>query len=90
MNNSELHLTIVSPERTLFDGPISWVDLPGEMGRFQVLTNHAPLISSLVAGNIIFQTGDAKFRVKRDVRTLPVARGFVEVKQNLVTVCVEE
>lgn len=90
MNKSELHLTIVSPERTLFDGPIAWVDLPGEMGRFQVLINHAPLISSLVAGNITYQTGDEKFRVKRDVQTLPISGGFIEIKHNHVTVCVEE
>ena len=90
MNKSELHLTIVSPERMLFDGPIAWVDYPGEMGRFQVLVNHAPLISSLVAGNITFQKGDAQFRVKRDVQTLTIASGFIEVKHNKVTVCVEE
>ena len=44
----EMHLVIVSPERMLFDGKVSQVTLPGEMGEFQVLTNHAPIISSLV------------------------------------------
>ena len=48
----EMHLVIVSPERMLFDGKVSQVTLPGEMGEFQVLTNHAPIISSLVAGKI--------------------------------------
>lgn len=34
----EMHLVIVSPERMLFDGKVSQVTLPGEMGEFQVLT----------------------------------------------------
>ena len=46
----EMHLVIVSPERMLFDGKVSQVTLPGELGEFQVLVNHAPIISSLVAG----------------------------------------
>ena len=53
----EMHLVIVSPERMLFDGKVSQVTLPGEMGEFQVLTNHAPIISSLVAGKISYTSG---------------------------------
>lgn len=47
MDRKNLHLVIISPERTLFDGPVNWVELPGELGKFQVLVNHAPIISSL-------------------------------------------
>ena len=46
MDRKDLHLVIISPERTLFDGPVNWVELPGELGKFQVLVNHAPIISS--------------------------------------------
>ena len=48
----ELHLVIVSPERTVYDGKADSVVLPGELGEFQVLVNHAPIISSLVAGEV--------------------------------------
>ena len=46
----ELHLVIASPEQTVFDGKVDMAVLPGELGEFQVLVNHAPLISSLMAG----------------------------------------
>ena len=90
MNNKELHLIVVSPERTLFDGLVNWVELPGEMGRFQVLYNHAALISSLQKGNVVFEKGEAHYRVKRDTQTISITGGFVEVKDNLVSVCVEQ
>lgn len=89
MDAKELHLVIVSPEKTVFDGPVKWVDFPGESGRFQVLVNHAAIISSLVGGEIKYQCGEAQFRVKRDVQTLEIKGGFVEVKKNLISVCVE-
>ena len=54
----ELHLVIVSPERIVFDGTISSIQLPGEAGRFQVLHNHAPLISTLVEGDVKYTTTD--------------------------------
>ena len=46
----ELHLVIASPEQTVFEGKVDMAVLPGELGEFQVLVNHAPLISSLTAG----------------------------------------
>ena len=81
MDRKNLYLVIISPERTLFDGPVNWVELPGELGKFQVLVNHAPIISSLKEGEVIYQCGEAHYRVQRG--------GFVEVKDNLVSVCVE-
>ena len=58
MDRKDLHLVIISPERTLFDGPVNWVELPGELGKFQVLVNHAPIISSLKEGEVIYQCGE--------------------------------
>lgn len=89
MDKKVLHLVIVSPERTIFDGPVNWVELPGELGKFQVLVNHAAIISSLNEGEIIYQCGEAQYRVKRDTQTLKITGGFVEVKNNLVSACVE-
>ena len=90
MASKNLHLVIVSPEHTLFDGLVNWAELPGEKGRFQVLYNHAPLISSLQKGNVSFETNDANTGVKRNLQTIAVAGGFVEIKDNLISVCVEQ
>ncbi len=76
-----LHVTIVSPERTLFEAEVEAVFVPGEKGRFEILKNHAPLLSSLEAGRIVC-TGGTPFE-------LNISTGFVEVKENKVTLCVE-
>lgn len=78
----ELHLVIVSPERTVFDGNISSISLPGESGRFQVLPGHAPLISTLVGGDVKYVTTDGE-------QALHIASGFADVNRNEISVCVE-
>ena len=45
-----LRLKIISPERTIFDGEVVRVVVPGTMGMFEILEHHAPIISSLTAG----------------------------------------
>ena len=85
MDRKDLHLVIISPERTLFDGSVNWVELPGELGKFQVLVNHAPIISSLKDGEVVYQCGEAHYRVQRDTQRLKITGGFVEVKDNLVS-----
>lgn len=49
-HHEDLHLIVVSPESTLFDGKVEIVTLPGELGSFSVLYDHASLISSLIKG----------------------------------------
>ena len=48
----ELHLSIVSPEKSIFDGNVKIVTLPGMIGSFSILPGHAPIVSSLKAGNV--------------------------------------
>lgn len=45
-----MYLEIVSPEATLFQGEVTSVSVPGVQGSFQVLNNHAPIVSSLSVG----------------------------------------
>lgn len=78
----ELHLVIVSPERMVFDGKVDDVTLPGELGQFQILVNHAPIISSLVAGTVRYKTG-------KEETTLEIQGGFAEVNNNQISVCAE-
>ena len=82
MDTKEIHLAVVSPERTVFDGKVTSVTLPGELGSFQVLPGHAPLISSLAAGEMKYTAG-------KETQVLQIAGGFVEVRDNSVSACVE-
>ena len=73
-----LKLKIVSPERVEFDGEVESVKVPGVMGNFEILTDHAPIISSL-------QKGIVEYGGKQ----LSVMGGVVSVQKNEVSVCVE-
>ncbi len=75
-------LHIVSPEGTLVETEVSAVTLPGSLAPFEVLKDHAPLISSLDQGDIVYVNESGEQR-------LSIASGFVEVHDNQVEVCVE-
>ena len=49
-----LFLTIISPEKILFKGNVENVLVPGELGEFEILMNHAPIISTLIKGRIVY------------------------------------
>lgn len=78
-----LKLKIVSPERVEFEGEVLSVIVPGTLGRFEILENHAPIISSLEKGVVERQTLDGE-RAQIDI-----IGGFVEVQKNKVSICVE-
>ncbi|MBR2224402.1 MAG: hypothetical protein IJ884_01270 [Bacteroidales bacterium] len=77
-----IQLHIVSPEGTLVEQAVSAVTLPGTVGPFEVLKDHAALISSLTKGDIVYVADGRENR-------LPIAEGFVEVRDNQVVACVE-
>ena len=77
-----IKLHIVSPEGTLVEQAVSAVTLPGTIGPFEVLKNHAAIISSLEKGEIVYVSEGKE-------RRLPIAEGFVEVRDNKVVACVE-
>lgn len=74
-------LKIISTEDVLFDGEVELVTLPGQKGSFTVLNNHASIVSSLVAGNIVYSVGGVK-------TSLSVDGGLVDVDKNVVSVCI--
>ena len=78
-----LKLKIVSPERVEFDGEVQQVIVPGTLGRFEILTDHAPIISSLEKGVVSYTVSGG------EPIELEVMGGFVEVQKNQVSVCVE-
>ncbi len=74
-----MKLLIRTPESNVFSGEVTSVTLPGTVGSFQVLKNHAPLVSSLTKGTILFV-------VNENVKEIAIEGGFVEVKDNIISV----
>ena len=76
-----MQLDILTPEKKLYSGDATSVKLPGISGNFELLDNHAPIISALTEGDISFTTknGETKITIKD---------GFVECLQNRVVVLI--
>ncbi len=74
-----LKLKIVSPERIEFTGEVESVKVPGTQGNFEILTDHAPIISSLQKGVVEY-----------DGKQLDILGGFVAVQKNEVSLCIEK
>ncbi len=77
-----ISLTVLTPEKTLLETRVSKVELPGSKGRFMVLWNHEPLISSLEKGAVVYEAEGATERIN-------IVGGFVEVCDNHIVVCTE-
>ena len=78
----ELHLSIVSPEKNIFDGDVKIVTLPGTLGSFSILPGHAPIVSSLQAGTLSYTT------MEGEERTIDIQGGFVELSDGTVSACI--
>ena len=77
-----LELKIVSPEKVEFEGKVDRVIVPGTVGLFEILENHAPIISKLEKGRVIYHDSEGEHEIN-------VSMGFVEVQKNIVNICVE-
>ncbi len=75
-------LDIITPDRKVFSGEATSITFPGSEGQFQVLNDHAPLVSTLDRGPIIVQSTSGQ-------KTFTVDGGVVEVLQNNVLVLAE-
>lgn len=73
-------LEIITPEKKVFEGEVTLASFPGSDGSFQVLNNHAPLVSLLKAGVVEYKTKEAT-RIQ-----LKITGGVVEVLKNKVVV----
>ena len=88
-------LEIVSPEAQLFSGEITAISLPGVDGHFQMLNNHAPIVSLLQSGLVKITAPRFKFsseseklftKVNDQNYTLSIRSGTIEMKDNKVIV----
>lgn len=78
-----MFLEIITPDRKIFKGEVKLVQLPGSKGGFEILNNHAPIISTLEKGTVkIVETNG-------NVKQFEVDGGVIENKANKIIVLVE-
>jgi F-type H+-transporting ATPase subunit epsilon len=72
-----MYLEILTPEKKVFEGNVVIATFPGSDGSFQVMDNHAPLISLLKEGLV-------EYKSKEATNSLQITGGVVEVLKNKV------
>jgi F-type H+-transporting ATPase subunit epsilon len=72
-----MHLEIMTPEKKVFEGDVTIATFPGSDGSFQVMNDHAPLISLLKDGVVIYKSKEGTAQVN-------ITGGVVEVLKNKV------
>ena len=88
-----MFLEIVTPEATLFKGEVDSIAVPGVNGEFEMLKDHAPIISLLKEGHVkiygnvqLEEEVEAKFEKKEKGTWLAINAGTIEMKDNKVIV----
>jgi F-type H+-transporting ATPase subunit epsilon len=78
-----MYLEIITPEKKLFSGEVKLVKVPGSKGSFEILKNHAPIISTLEQGTIkiLSPEGSETF--------FTIGGGVVEAKENKIIILAE-
>ncbi len=90
-----MFIEIVSPEKTIFTGDVNSVHLPGTEGFFQILNNHAPIVSTLKKGTIQlsgkFEDDISENLTLEGVKkaSLAIESGVVEIKNNKLIILVD-
>lgn len=72
-----MHLEILTPEKKVFEGDVLIATFPGSDGSFQIMDNHAPLISLLKEGMV-------EYKSKEAINSVEITGGVVEVLKNKV------
>ena len=77
-----MFLEIITPDKKVFEGEVTSVSVPGADGKFQMLNNHAPIISTLGKGKV-------KVKTAKETLEFNVNGGVVEMLKNKVVVLAE-
>ncbi len=77
-----MNLEIITPDKKVYAGVVDSVILPGNNGGFQILKDHAPIVSTLAKGNLVIEANGKK-------EIFIVDGGVVEVAKNKVLVLAE-
>ena len=78
-----MKLEILTPDKKVYEGEIRSVTVPGTMGSFEVLKDHAPIISTLEDGKVIIRKDNSP------VETISIKGGVIEVLNNSIMVLAE-
>lgn len=78
-----MQLEIITPEKKVFQGEVNSVQLPGTNGKFEVLNNHAPIISTLTKGNVRVIDSNDKTEL------FEINGGVIEMQNNKIIVLAE-
>ncbi len=70
-----MKLSILTPESEVFQGETDYLKVPAALGPMEVLKNHAPIVTSLRAGEVVFKQGGS-------TRKITITGGFLEVSHN--------
>lgn len=73
-------LDILTPEKKLFEGEVKSVKFPGTNGEFEILNNHAPIISTLTKGEI------RVLNIKNKKEKFNINGGVIEIQNNKIIV----
>lgn len=79
-----IQLSIVTPDQRVYEGQVTEATFPGAEGSFQVLKNHAPIVSALTKGTVSYTSLDGK------KSSLIIDGGVVEVKDNIIVLLAEK
>jgi len=77
-----MNLIVLTPDKELFHGHVTSVNVPAIGGRFEVLKNHAPIVAALEKGEVRFQL------TKGEKRSIRIEQGFIEVLRNEISLLV--
>ncbi|HTF82444.1 MAG TPA: ATP synthase F1 subunit epsilon [Cytophagales bacterium] len=78
-----MYLEIITPDKKVYDGDVTSVKVPGAMGSFEILNNHAPIVSALDKGEVRVKTANGQ------VLQYQVDGGVVEVFKNRISLLIE-
>jgi F-type H+-transporting ATPase subunit epsilon len=78
-----MKIEIITPDRKVYEGEIKSVRVPGKKGSFQVLKDHAPIISTLERGSVIIIDQDNRETI------FEIDGGVIEVKTNRIILLAE-
>jgi len=87
-------LEIVTPEATLLKTEVDSVSVPGVNGEFQMLNNHAPIVSVLITGKVKFRGSDisidekyqSQFTSDKEEYILKIGSGTIEMRNNKIII----
>ncbi len=74
-----IHLKIASPERVVFDDEVIQIRVPTNLGEITILPHHIPLVTSIIAGELVIKKEDEEV-------TMALSGGFLEINTDGVTV----